>query len=181
MKKLLVALCAVGLTVSAFGQGQIISQNSASTAITNLMTGQRAVVSTMVGFYANPNAGAAAGDAGWVLAGGTTNLFSPGIFLGGTRTYSGFAAGTPAAVQVRAWLTAGSFSSYEAAMAGEPGGAFGQSIVMQITPQVAPTPIPTMTAAGLQPFTIIGNVPEPSSIALGLLGLGAIALFRRRK
>jgi MYXO-CTERM domain-containing protein len=32
---------------------------------------------------------------------------------------------------------------------------------------------------GLQAFTV--GVPEPSSIALGLLGLGAIVLFRRRK
>ena len=30
-------------------------------------------------------------------------------------------------------------------------------------------------------FEIAPVVPEPSSIALGLLGLGAIALFRRRK
>jgi len=29
--------------------------------------------------------------------------------------------------------------------------------------------------------TELRAVPEPSSIALGLLGLGAIALFRRRK
>jgi len=183
MKKLLSAFCLLGVTVCAFGQGQVISQNSGATAITNKVTNARAVVSTTVGFYANPNAAATATSTGWVLAGGTTNLFSAGIFLGGTRDYAGFPAGTAAAFQVRAWLTpSGTFGTYESALAADNGtGQFGQSIVMQINPAVAPTPIPTMLAAGLQAFTIDTVVPEPSSIALGLLGLGAIALFRRRK
>lgn len=182
MKKLLVAFCVLGVTVCAFGQGQVISQNSSATAVTNRVTGARAAVATVAGFYANPNAAATATSPGWVLAGGTANFAAPGLFVGGTRDYAGFPAGTAASFQVRAWLTTGSFANYEAAFAAEglTGGAFGQSVVMRITPTAAPTPPPTFLGSGLTAFTI-DAVPEPSSIALGLLGLGAIALFRRRK
>jgi len=104
MKKLLIAFCSLASVVGAFGQGQIISANNGATAITNRLTGARAVIATRVGFYGNPNAAATPSSAGWVLAAGTTNLLAPGQFLGGTRIYSGFPIGTPAAFQVRAWL-----------------------------------------------------------------------------
>jgi hypothetical protein len=112
---------------------------------------------------------------------GTTNLTAPGIFFGGTRTLPGFPAGAAIGVQVRAWLTTGSFPDYATAVAGEPGGLFGWSNVFPVTPSAPPAGPPNLVASGLQPFTIGAVVPEPSSIALGLLGLGAIALFRRRK
>jgi hypothetical protein len=183
MKKLLLALSLLGITGLAFGQGQLVSNNSATTAITNRSTNVRAVSTTIVGFYANANASATASSPGWVLAGGTTNLFAPGLFIGGTRTYAGFPAGTAAAFQVRAWLTTGTYGNYEDAWTAEgPNGVgwFGASVVMTVTPQVSPSPIPTMASSGLQPFTI-QQVPEPSTIALGVLGLGAVALLRRRK
>lgn len=182
MKKLLFAFCSLAAVIGAFGQGQILSQNNAATAITNKVTGLRAATTTIVGFYGNPNPSATPSSPGWVLAGGTTNLLAPGQFLGGTRIYSGFPIGTPAAFQVRAWLTTGSFANYEAAFNGDPNGLFGQSVVMQITPNdpAGTAPPPTFLGSGFQAFTI-DVIPEPSSIALGLLGLGAIALFRRRK
>lgn len=180
MKKTLLALFCALTAVTAFGQGQAIFTSSGGTAITNVSTGARAIVSTVVGFYANVNSNALPSDPGWVLAGGTTNLTAPGLYVGGTRTFAGFPAGTMAAFQVRAWLTSGNFTSYEAATSGEALGFFGQSIVLRFAPQVSPTPIPTALANGMQAFTI-QSVPEPSSIALGLLGLGAIALFRRKK
>ena len=182
MKKLLFAFCSFAAVIGAFGQGQILSQNDGNHAITNSTTGARAATGTMVGFYGNPNPNATTASPGWVLAGGTTNLISPGIFFGQTRIYQGFPIGVEAAFQVRAWLTTASFPNYEAAKAGDPTGRFGESVVMRITPNdpAGTAPAPTMVGAGLQGFTV-NPVPEPSSIALGLLGLGAIVLFRRRK
>jgi hypothetical protein len=188
MKKLLVSFCSLAVAVGAFGQGQVLSQNSGATAITNNSMGQvaaRAALSTRVGFYANANNNATPTSPGWILAGGTTNLTAPGVFLGGVRIYTGFLPGNAAAFQVRAWLTTGTYANYESALAAEgaTGGAFGQSVVMQITPNdpAGTAPAPNFLNNGFQSFNIATIVPEPSSIALGLLGLGAVALFRRRK
>jgi len=99
-----------------------------------------------------------------------------GYFTGGQRTITGFNPGQTVTVQVRAWI-ASHGASWEAA---GPGPAFREeSNLIQIVLQGAPN-VPN-NMVGLQSFTIGSIVPEPSSIALGLLGLGAIALFRRRK
>jgi len=178
MKKLLLTASLMIAAIAAFGQGQITFQNGATTAITNTTTGQRAVVSTMVGLYVNANSAATSVSPGWSLQ-GSTNLTAPGIFFGGTRTTT-FPAGTPVAVQVRAWLTSGAFADYASAVTGDPAGSFGASVPIVLTPTASPSPAPNLVANGFQSFNV-APVPEPSSIALGLLGLGAVALFRRRK
>ena len=145
-----------------YAPGQIIFQNGSTTAITNGSTGQRAATSTRVGFYINPNPNASQFSPGWVII-GNTNLFGPGIFFGGTRTLpSSFSAGTPVAVQVRAWLTIGSFDSFEAALFGELSGAFGWSVIMQITPTELPAPPSTLIGSGLQPFLIGAPLSVPN-------------------
>ena len=95
-----------------------------------------------------------------------------GYFTGGQRIISGFGGGSTITAQVRAWNSA--FPSWEAAPVTER----GQSNPVQVILAEGATPTPNMI--GLQGFDV-GGIPEPSSIALGLLGLGAIALFRRRK
>jgi MYXO-CTERM domain-containing protein len=93
----------------------------------------------------------------------------------GARTVSGAAFGSQVVLQIRAW--SGGYSTYEAAVAS--GNALlGKSQLVTIGTTTSPTDqiIPRMV--GLQGFAL---VPEPSSIALGLLGLGALALIRRRK
>src|SRR5689334_970276 len=97
---------------SLFGQGQIVFQNGSSTAITNSATGQRAITNTMVGLYVNGNSAATSSSPGWSIQ-AKTNLVAPGLFFGGVVTTT-FPAGTPVAVQVRAWLTATPYSTYEA-------------------------------------------------------------------
>jgi hypothetical protein len=105
----LVFIGAVVGTSPLFGQGQILFQNGNSTAITNwtsypdsTATGKRSPINTMVGLYMNANAAATSVAPGWSLQ-ATTNLAAPGLFFGGIRTTT-FPAGTPVAVQVRAWL-----------------------------------------------------------------------------
>jgi hypothetical protein len=82
---------------------------------------------------------------------------------------------------MRAWETAA--GSYETAATGVGGYLSGESNDVTI-PQLGGTPaggapIPTPSLNGLQGFQI-RVVPEPSTMALGVLGAAAL-LFRRRK
>jgi hypothetical protein len=98
-----------------------------------------------------------------------------GYFTGGQRVITGFNGGQTVTVQVRAWI-ASAGATYDEARAFNPL-MVEESNLIQIVLQSAPNTPNNMV--GLNSFTI--GIPEPSSIALGLLGLGAIALFRRRK
>ena len=81
-----------------------------------------------------------------------------------------FAGGTTVFVEMRAW-EAGA-ATYEAAVAG--GKLFGKSDPIQLTVAEAPNTPPDMV--GLRSFSL---VPEPSTMALGLLGAAALMLRRR--
>ena len=98
-----------------------------------------------------------------------------GYFAGGVRTLAGIVGGTTVTFQVRAWNS--TFASWELAPDTE---RSSRTLVPTIQITVVEPPTPAGNLIGLAAFDI-GGVPEPSSIALGLLGLGAVALFRRRK
>jgi hypothetical protein len=189
MKKLLLTGILVIATAGAFAQG-VVSMNTISASVnaraTVLGTGEPAGLNApgtfSVGLYGGPGGtaedslqligalasfGSTAAQAGYVLT-------STG---GGNRTIDGVPAGSPAALQIRAW-SAG-YPTYEAAFASNLGTVFvGKSAVITVSPTAPPSPPAALT--GLAGYTV-APVPEPSTIALGLLGLGAIALFRRRK
>jgi len=80
--------------------------------------------------------------------------------------------GTAVFVQMRAWNAPN--ATYEAAM-GAAGGKWGFSNTISVTLAESPTPPPDLV--GLQGFQLI---PEPSTIALALLGAAALLLRRRR-
>lgn len=68
-------------------------------------------------------------------------------------------------------------STLEESMAA--GGQTGKSVVFAITPNAAPKP-PT-DLVGLESFQLSSEViPEPSTFALGLIGIGALMLRRRK-
>lgn len=97
-----------------------------------------------------------------------------GIWLGGSN---GSGRSVPVAggnifLQVKAWDATGG-NTYAAALAA--GKATGESAVFQYTTVEAPA-----TPGALTNFKSFSLVPEPSTIALGLLGAGAL-LLRRRK
>lgn len=100
---------------------------------------------------------------------------SAGYFLGGAVT---FPAGTtgPASLQVRAWKLVDG-ATWAAANAANGGAGVGVSQVIQAVLVNAPTPPNNMV--GLASFNMA--VPEPSTFALGALGLAGLVLFRRRK
>ena len=81
-----------------------------------------------------------------------------------------------AAIQIRAWFTAGG-TSYEAASAA--GVNVGKSTLMTINLKAATDPtVLSIQDIGMAPFTV-QIVPEPSTLAL--LGLGLLGLIFRRK
>ena len=96
----------------------------------------------------------------------------PGIWLGGTRTLTGFAPGTTLTLEVRAWdMRTG--ATWDAA------GLRGQSGTFTYTIPLDPLSAPAAYfMEGMRGFSL---VPEPSVIGLGLIGIGALFMLRRRK
>lgn len=99
---------------------------------------------------------------------------SPGSLANSTKTF-GLAGGTQIFVQMRAWRLADGATYEAAALAG---GLVGFSNVVPVTLTVSPTAAAPMV--GLLAFDV-GQVPEPSTIALGAFGLLAAWMIRRRK
>ena len=196
MKKTLLLLGSLLLPAVVFAQGTVNFANTTSTRMTTNSTsmpppgqsanasGNTAAGQYTVGLYiapqgtTDPNAFTLMGP---TTVGGPVGLFNAnpagGFFVISNNT------GQTIAFQVRAWHTSAG-ATYE--LARDVANAYrGVSAIGEATPATGLQTPPALfgTGAGqvggfvLTPATI----PEPSSIALGILGLGAIALFRRRK
>jgi len=179
--------------LALYGQGTVNFANSAATAVTNGIAGGRVAAGTVfkVALYYLPGDLSAPTtadfDNGTIIA--TSGFFAAGLYNAGVQT-----APTPAPgggngwFQVRAWETAFG-ATYAAAVANTTpqGGRLalvGTSNILRISALGNPNPPATaaaaLTANGLQTFTV-NPVPEPSVIGLGVLGIGALLLLRRRK
>lgn len=114
-----------------------------------------------------------------------TTTATAGFFIAPTAAQNvpGGVAGAQGTFQLRAWDNhAGSITSWAAAMA-DPSVAKGSSALFTPSfPLGGPTPTGVVTPPGLAGLTSfnLAVVPEPGVIALGVLGLGAL-LLRRRK
>lgn len=195
MKKLLIACLSVMASMAAFGQGQVNFLNNAATPIRTNLSGtignMAGANQWRIGLYTAPQG--TVNESLFTLVAVATNsaLVGGRIGAGGGLVDLAGNTGTPIAYQVKGWsLAAG--ASYEAAIAtGNPAYYGGKSAIGGVTPAVGGAPVPSLfsSTAGTPEFVgqlsagvdMFPLVPEPSSIALGLLGLGAIALFRRRK
>jgi hypothetical protein len=188
MKRLIITVAALAIsTVGAFAQGTIVFANGATSLViwgTGLgvnpggpITGAEGI---KVGLYYN-------GASGYTLVSptpyvgttsqGTTNAAFNGRFNAGTVSVPGLASGATGTFQVRAW--SGNFANYEAAVSG--GAAFAAlSAAFQNGSGGPAAPNPDIPAATLSGFTGM-VVPEPATIALAALGLGALLAIRRRK
>lgn len=162
MKKLLLAALCVAATLSASAQGTV--------NFANIGGGVNAPVS-------GPDGLLGAGFTAQLQLGDGTNIGDPapflanGLFSGGSRTVAGVAGGANATLQVFVSNADGSIS-----------GTSGQVSITLANPNAVPVPETPAALAGLSAFTAAGGavVPEPSTIALALLG-GAALLLRRRK
>ena len=174
MKRTLVTLAAMLVTVSAFGQGTVIFNTR---------------IGTVDAPFRRPDGtGAGAGVTAQLYlvgAGGALTALTPTTTFRTTSAAAAFyinqvtvivpgiAAGNPATFRMRAWEGA----SYDTAFLK---GESNDVTILQLggTPPGGGAPIPDPFLAGLQGFTM--GFPEPSSITLGLLG-AAVLLCRRRK
>src|SRR5688572_26608555 len=187
MKKLLVTLVALLVSASSFAQGTLIFNN-------RTQQGDRPIT-----YGAGPNTGLGAGSLPGAFAqlylvttGGSGDIFTAitpstpfrtgnaAMFFTEVNplTVPGVQPGASARFQVRAWQGA---ASYEAAVT-TPTAYHGTSQIFTEdalggTPPGGGLPVPNPTPDGMNAFTL---VPEPSTVALGVLGAAAL-LFRRRK
>lgn len=177
MKKLLVVTACLLATVLAHGQGQVsignrvLTANPVIDAKVSLPDGTGADSSIIAQLWGAPT--------GQTLVALETGVgfrdgAGAGYFPTHAATLTGIPGGTVLDVELRAFEA--SFGSYDAAVSG--GGLFGKSalLVGNVTAQEAPN-LPEDALSGMTGFSL---VPEPSAIALGLLGAAAL-LLRRRK
>jgi hypothetical protein len=102
---------------------------------------------------------------------------SPGTWSGGTRTLTGVPSTPGSVVRLQvAVFDNTAFANYAAAVAG--GGILGRSLNFDYT---IPTQPPAPGADSMVNFAAFQIVPEPSVIGLGLIGVTALVMLRRRK
>jgi hypothetical protein len=166
-----------------FAQGKIGWGNSGTTRVKDV--GGATDFTGQVGFYVSTDSGAT-----FNLVASSVKPVSSGLFLGAPTSLTlldGSSNPITAAVQymVKAWSTG--FTSYEAALAGADGTTIkgGISTVGTIDPtNLSTDPTPSLVInggfAGLT-VSILPAVPEPSTYALMVLGLGGLLFIRRRK
>jgi hypothetical protein len=187
-KTLTLALAVAGMVAQTYGQGTV---TFVAANITNSLTGSLAPAGTQfkVSLYwlSDRTPAPTTGDFGASSVAWTTNLtLSGGANAGVVRIEPINPVGGFAYFQIRAWEAAFG-ASYEEAVA-NPGiggrlALAGTSNIARIDtadPTTIPPGTPPNTAATLKGFTVV-PVPEPSVIGLGVLGIGALLLLRRRK
>lgn len=190
MKKAILTLVASCIGVSLFAQGTVNFGNiGTGTAISNITTLLPVPSGTQfkAALYYLPDQvdtpTAAAFDQARNVLGATVTSFSlAGQFAGGTRTTPPSTPGAGFAwFQVRAWSAA--YATYEDAIASGLATTFaGTSAALRSKtgdPANAVPPV-SLVSSGLKGFYVV-PVPEPAAIGLGLLGIGALVLLRRRK
>jgi hypothetical protein len=196
MKKTLTTLACAMTACGAFAQGQVYMLDSNQ-------------INDNTGAAAGPNSGGTFQvelviDSAPTSGPGTTVITSPteiaasinplngGFFNGpgangivnldGTQGTPTIAAGTAITYQVEAWSGA---ATYAAAVTA-PGDMHGISAINNYSLGGTPTGGAPITAAqlGFATFNMTLNpttTPEPTTLALGAMGLGTVLLFRRRK
>lgn len=186
MKKTLI-ICALSLaaSLSSFAQSSVTFANDGSTLIRQYgSTSGVAVGGYRVEMLYAPVSVADAEFTSMAVRLGADVGISPvaGRFSGGGRTAPTTVAGSAGKYMVRAWSGAVG-SSYDGNIA-QGSGFVGSSGILTITggnptttPPGTPTPIVGNGFTGFE----VSPVPEPSAIALGLLGAGTLLLLRRRK
>jgi hypothetical protein len=175
MKKLLLSVAALMVAVTAFGQGQVNFSNRVTGQIDApvfLVDGTTLVPSGAR--YQAQIYGGSAGTAESALTaqGASANFLLAGYFIANARQIGGVPGGSAAAVQVRVWDTTTGTSWDNATIRGE------SNVIDPLTLVAAPGTPPNLS--GLQSFSLY-VVPEPSTIALGVLGAAALLFARRRK
>ncbi len=191
MKKLIPFLMLVGVT-SGFSQGQV-NFNNLPANFTDGATVDRFVYLNTVGgtklsgtnFLAQLYYVAGNGLADPTLLGSLAPLTAApgkffastttsrlGVWQGGTRTFSNLGEGVQGTLMVRVWDGGDGTIDYAHAS------IKGESNPFLFTPPMSPPAPDQLLTYGLRAFAV---TPEPSAIALGVLGIAGLLLIRRRK
>lgn len=181
-KSLAIAALAVLAITSASAQGTLTFNNRIVGIVDAKIFNQDGVTGLSgTGFSVQLYVGAAGAAEGALTAvAGVVSDFRTGNAAGyfnslGDVAIPGFAGGQTVALQLRAWDNqGGTITSYEAAS------IRGVSNVFNTVDALGGAGNPPATAATLQGLQSFSIVPEPSVIALAVLGAGAL-LFRRKK
>jgi PEP-CTERM motif len=173
MKKLMITAAALLTACAAYGQGQFFF-NTHDTTAGNVLTFLDATAKPVTGsdFFVEVLAGASASSLAPLTPTLALNRTGAGAGFAnpfsGTYTVAGMAGGTSVFVGYRAYEGTGyTTASVKSSL------HMATSSVVLTEP---PTP-PNEVALGTHSVTL---VPEPATLALGLLGLGTILAFRRR-
>lgn len=195
MKKLAIVLLTLSVGVQvALSQGTVNFNNSVSFGDT---IDRRVYLDTVGGtrlvgvnwaaavYYGSSESSitkvATAGDGSVAQSRGLFRAVDPtttfaGTWSGGNRTIADANAGDTVWLQIRVWDIT-KFADYGLALAA--GDRVGQSAAFQYTlSSASPIPPSDLLMKNMRAFAL---VPEPSTIALGVLGLGSLLLFRRKK
>jgi hypothetical protein len=161
MKKLLcVAICAISVIAAQAGSISGLNSGAAVTGIDGTPLGSSAMGQFYIGADANSLA----------PVGSPVNFLAAGLLNAGTLTANGTVA-----LQLKAWTGGTSFDNATAR---------GESNIITITATDPPATPAGLAANGLTGFQLqaVGGpvIPEPSTIALGLLGAAALFLRRRK-
>lgn len=193
MKKTILTLALVGASaVATFAQGTIQFLNSGLSKVkyVDVQGGPvaDAPTGTRIGVFWGTSASSLS-----ALVPTTTIGTTPGVFNGGSAVgLPGTNPGETVFLKFEGWLNKGGTTPETwrggAAQPGEGLSHWGGTETVQTTvlgPSTGPGTVVWQSATGtsvnrVKAFTIVPVVPEPSVIALGALGLGAL-LLRRRK
>jgi hypothetical protein len=192
MKKLIIALAAVLVTVASYGQGQVNFQNRVGTG-GSILNAPVKIAGTENGpgpdwtaqlFLVGPNNSLTplTPPSTFAKAGTGSAAISSQFWAQKTVDVPGHFAGENLNFVVQSWLT--SLGSYDAAVKANQGG-FGASdpfsaVIGGASSDPSAPPATPANLVNLKAFTVAPQVPEPSIIALGVLGASAL-LLRRRK
>jgi len=179
MRKLAIALCLTATVLTALGQGTL----NFSTFVGSInapvdFAGTSVAGPDYVGqLYVSP-----AGGGSFEAAGPIVPFLSgagAGYIIHGEIAAANVAAGSSADVIMRAWATASGADWGEASS--NPSGIIGESNMINVAALggAGDPPSTPPDLVGLQAFSLT-QIPEPSTVALGLLGLAALALRRRK-
>jgi MYXO-CTERM domain-containing protein len=178
MKKLILALAALSVSVAAYGQGQFVFNNRIGTEVNARFIGPADPADGTASSIGSPDwtvqlfGGAVGAPAAQLVAldpAGTTfrgpaGANTAGYVVGITPTVPGVAIGGNASVLVKVLGPNGFTQDFGPFTVNGLGGG---------------TATPPNLQLGTSPLLV--NVPEPTTLALGALGLGALLLIRRRK
>lgn len=179
MKKLAIALCLTASVLTAMAQGTINFNNRVTVAGINApvtYNGAGVLGPDYVGQLFVDNGGS-------YEAVGTPKAFQENALLagyvnGGNTIVPFVAPGADASVILRAWNAAAGSDWATASGAGNLISGESAPITITLGGAGAPPSLPA-NLTGLAGFQLVA-VPEPSTIALGVIGLAALALRRRK-